>query len=446
MPVSENNDFETALDDATGYAAHLVPYGFAFLRWLLISVIVGVPCGFLGSAFHIGVGMATAFREQNPWVLYTLPAAGVAAVALYRLFESEGLSTDSVIDQVQTGEGLRLKLLPAIFLTTALTHLAGGSAGREGAALQMGGTVGLGVGRLFHLDDRDMRTAVMAGMAAFFSALFGTPVGATIFAMAVITVGALYHVAFIPCLVASLAAYGISLWCGVAPTRFALAAPELEPTMLLRVGVLAWFCGMLSVVFCEVLHHSEQAVRTLVPNPWLRAGIGGGVLLALTLALGTTDYNGAGMDVITRAIEQGMARPDAFIWKLVFTTITLSVGFKGGEVVPCFFIGATFGCVVGPLLGMPASFAAAVGLITVFCGATNCPIASMVLAVEMFGGAGLVYYALGCGISYALSGYSGLYSSQRILYDKLKARYIDVRANAYHEGGFSTHQARHDEG
>jgi H+/Cl- antiporter ClcA len=440
MAVEE--EVEWALDDARSYAAHLVPYAKAVVRLLVISIAAGVPCGLLGSAFHIGVDFATRFRLEHPAIIYALPVAGLIAVAIYHFLGVEGLSTNSVLEQIRTGEGLRLKLLPAVFLTTVLTHLFGGSAGREGAALQMGGTVGLGVGRLFHLDERDQGTAVMAGMAAFFSALFGTPIAATIFAMAVVTVGALYHVAFVPCLVASLTAYAISLGFGIAPTRFAVSAPALDPLMLLRVALLAWLCAMLSTVFCVSLHDGERLAKRLLPNPWLRAAAGGAVLLALSLLVGTGDYNGAGTDVIVRAIEEGHALPAAFAWKMLFTVVTLSVGFKGGEVVPCFFVGATFGCVVGPLIGIPAGFAAAVGLISVFCGAINCPITSMVLAVEMFGAPGMTYYALCCGIAFVLSGYSGLYASQRILYDKLKARYIDVYANAYHEGGLSLH---HDE-
>lgn len=437
--MSINSEIEADVDDAKGYLAHLLPYAAVVIRWLAISVAVGVPCGLLGTAFHMGVHYATEFREMHPGVLFALPFAGVACVAIYRAFESEGLSTDSAIEQVRDGEGLRLKLLPAIFLSTIVTHLAGGSAGREGAALQMGGTIGLGVGRAFKLDEPDTSTATLAGMAAFFSALFGTPVGATIFAMAVINVGTLYHVAYLPCFVASIAAFGISLFFGVSPTRFVVVAPTLDPFMVVRVGLLAWFCAMLSVLFCEVLHRVEHAARVYVPSPWVRAVAGGVLLLALSFAVGTGDYNGAGMDVIVRAVEGGRAEPLAFALKTLFTVVTLSSGFKGGEVVPCFFIGATFGCVVGPMLGIPAGFAAAVGLISVFCAGVNCPIASMVLAVEMFGAEGIVFYALACGLAFALSGYSGLYSSQRIVFDKLKPVRIDVHANAYHEGGFEPH-------
>ncbi len=422
------------LENVKSYFAHLFLYVKALGKWLVISTLVGVLCGLLGSAFHIGVERATALRETTPWILYTLPAAGLLAVAIYRILRVEGQSTNDILREIQAGKGVSGALIPAIFLTTILTHLAGGSAGREGAALQMGGGIGYGVGSVMGLDDRDLRTATMTGMAAFFSALFGTPLAATIFAMGVVSVGLLYHAAFLPCFIASLSAYGVSLALGVEPTRFVVAAPELSLLMLLRVAVLAAACGILSALFCGVLHFTETNLHKRIPNPWLRAFLGGAVLLGLTLLLGTEDYNGAGIGVITAAVEAGNAVPTAFLWKMAFTSLTLAVGFKGGEVVPCFFIGATFGCVVGPLLGIPAGFAAALGLVAVFCGAVNCPMASMVLAVELFGAGGVLYYALACGLSYVLSGYKGLYSSQRILYDKLKAQYIDVHANAHREG------------
>ena len=406
----------------------------ALAKWLLISTATGLLCGALGTAFHLGVEVATEFRLSHPWVLYTLPAAGLLVVAIYKLFGAEGQSTNNILAEIQTGRGLSLALLPSIFFSTLVTHLAGGSAGREGAALQMGGTIGFKVGQYFCLDDRDLRTATMTGMAAFFSALFGTPLAATVFAMGVVSVGLLYHAAFIPCFVASLVAYGVSLAFGVAPTRFAVTAPALGMAMLLRVALLAALCAMVSVLFCAAIHGAEHLLKKLLPNPWLRALCGGAALLGLSLLCGSGDYNGAGMGLITAAVEQGQAKPFAFLLKLLFTALTLGAGFKGGEVVPSFFVGAAFGCVLGPLLGIPAGFAAAVGLVSVFCGAVNCPMASMVLAVELFGDGGMLYYALACGLSYVLSGYSGIYSSQRILYDKLKARYIDVHTNAHEEG------------
>ena len=416
------------------YISHYSIYGRAIGKWVIVSAVVGVLSGLLGSAFHIGVEYATQFRLGHPWILYTLPVVGLVIVALYKLLHTEGLNTNDIISEVQSGKGIRLRLLPSIFLATILTHLAGGSAGREGAALQMGGSLGFTAGRLMHLDDRDMRTATMAGMAAFFSALFGTPLAATVFAMAVISVGLLYHAALIPCLLSSMTAYGISLLLGVEPTRFAVSVPETGVLMLLRVAVLAALCAFVSILFCSVLHHSEEILRGKIKNPWLRAFIGGVILLGLSLVFASGRYNGAGMDVITDAVENGTALPWDFLLKMLFTGLTLGAGFKGGEVVPSFYVGATFGCVIGPLLGIPAGFAAAVGLVAVFCAVVNCPIASIFLAVELFGADGMLYFALACGLSFVLSGYGGIYSSQRILYDKLKARYIDVRTNAHHEG------------
>ena len=232
-------------------------YVQAMAKWLAVALVTGVCCGVVGSLFHIGVERATELREQHPWLLWCLPAAGLVIVAFYKLTKTEGQGTNDIIDAVHHGKPLSIWLLPAIFLGTILTHLCGGSAGREGAALQMGGTIGRHAGNLFNLDDRDLRTATMAGMAAFFSALFGTPLTATVFAIVVISIGVVYHVAFIPCLTASLVAYWISVELGVAPTRFSVAAPELEKLMLLRVAVLGVGCALVSVLLC----------RTLAPRP-----------------------------------------------------------------------------------------------------------------------------------------------------------------------------------
>ena len=418
----------------TAWLKRAAVYVRALLKWLVLALVIGAFCGVIGSAFHIGVHHATELRAHHPWLLLCLPLAGLGIVGFYKLVKVEGHGTNNIIDAVHFGKGLSIFLLPAIFIGTILTHLCGGSAGREGAALQMGGTIGYHTGRILRLDDRDLRVATLAGMAAFFSALFGTPLAASVFAMMVISIGIVYDVAFIPCLAAALTAYGVSLAMGVEPTRFHVEMPVLDGWMLTRVAILAALCALVSIVFCNVIHQVEHHTAHHVKNAWLRTVAGGVVIIALTWLCGTTDYNGAGMEVITAAVEHGIARPEAFLLKILFTAITLAAGYKGGEVVPSFFVGATFGCVVGPLLGIPAGFAAALGLIAVFCGATNCPLASIFLAIELFGDGGMLYFALVCGISYMLSGYNGLYSSQTILYSTLKARYINVHTNAYHEG------------
>ena len=227
---------------------------------------------------------------------------------------------------------------------------------------------------------------------------------------------------------AFLAALAISNAFGIAPTQFTFALTAVPKLLLLRVAALAAVCSLMSILFCVTMHGTERLFAGRIPNTWLRIAAGGAIVVVLSLLVGTGDYNGAGMDVITRAIEGGQAAPDAFFWKLLFTAVTIGSGFKGGEVVPTFFIGATLGCVLGGLLGIPAGFAAALGLVCVFCGAVNCPIASMVLSIELFGAGQLVYFALACGVAYMLSGYFGLYSSQKILYSKLRTEFINIHA------------------
>ena len=405
-------------------------YGRALGKWLLLAAVTGTACGLLGSAFHIAVEAVTELRAAQPWLLYGLPLAGLAIVALYKLLKTEGQGTNDIFNEVHLGGNISILLVPAIFLGTVLTHLCGGSAGREGAALQMGGSLGYRTGRLFGFDERDLRVATTAGMAAFFTALFGTPLTAAIFSIAVVSVDSFYHAALFPSFATALCAYGVSRLFGVEPTHFALEAPPPETGLLIRTAVLAALCALLSAFFCFVIHGTERLLKAKIPNPWLRAFAGGCAVAALTLLCGSGDYNGAGMNVIAAAVEQGeTAHPAAFLLKLLFTAVTLGAGFKGGEVVPSFFVGAAFGCAAGPLLGLPAGFAAALGLVAVFCGAVNCPLASIALSVELFGGGGLLYFSLACCVSYVLSGYNGLYSSQTILHSKLKAQYINVHTN-----------------
>ena len=407
---------------------HYGLYVTAMLKWLAVGALVGGVGGFVGAAFHLGVGYATQLRTGHPWVLYLLPLGGVVIVGLYKLCRLEGAGTNAVIESVHFGKKVPTLLVPLIFVATVITHLCGGSAGREGAALQIGGGIGYRAGTLLHLGEKDLPLATLCGMSGVFAALFGTPLTATIFALEVISVGVFYYSALVPCIVASLAALAISNAFGIAPTHFTFALTAVPRLLLLRVAALAAVCSLMSILFCVTMHGTERLFAGRIQNPWLRIAAGGAIVVVLTLLVGTGDYNGAGMDVITRAIEGGQAAPDAFFWKLLFTAVTIGSGFKGGEVVPTFFIGATLGCVLGGLLGIPAGFAAALGLVCVFCGAVNCPIASIVLSIELFGAGQLVYFALACGIAYMLSGYFGLYSSQKILYSKLRTEFINIHA------------------
>ena len=405
---------------------HYGLYVTAMLKWLAVGALVGGVGGFVGAAFHLGVGYATQLRTGHPWVLYLLPLGGVVIVGLYKLCRLEGAGTNAVIESVHFGKKVPTLLVPLIFVATVITHLCGGSAGREGAALQIGGGIGYRAGTLLHLGEKDLPLATLCGMSGVFAALFGTPLTATVFALEVISVGVLYYAGLLPCITASLTGYYIATLMGVAPTRFAVAMPELNWPTLGLVTALAVGCALVSILFCRGLHITEHLAERWLKNSFLRAAAGGLVIVLATLALGTADYNGAGMDVIQRAVEQGQANGWAWLLKLAFTAVTIGCGFKGGEVVPSFFVGATFGCAAGALLGLPTGFAAAIGLVAVFCGAVNCPIASVILSVELFGAGGLAYFTAACAVSYLLSGYCGLYSSQTILYSKLRAEFINV--------------------
>lgn len=398
-------------------------------KWLLLAAVTGTACGLLGTLFRLATDRVTGLRAERPWLLYCLPLAGLAIVGLYKLTKTEGRGTDDIINAVQHGAKVPPLLLPAIFLSTVLTHLCGGSAGRMGAALQMGGVIGGCTGRLFRTDGPDTRAVIQCGMAAFFSVLFGTPLTGAVFALTVISVGSFCHAALVPCLTAALISYRISLAMGLEPMRFAVTAPALETGTLLRAALLGVLCALVSTLFCRTVRAVGSTLCKRVPNPWLRAALGGFAVILLTVLTGGQDYNGTSMALTARAIESGSAPGWAFLVKILFTAVTLGAGFKGGEIAPLFCVGSAFGCAAGPLLGIPPGFAAAAALAAVFCGATNCPLASLFLSIELFGAGGLPYFALACGVSFALSGYRGLYSSQTIPHSKLKAPDISGRAN-----------------
>ena len=407
--------------------AHIGQYAVTLLKWMVLGGVIGLVGGIIGSLFHIGVDTATQVRLAHPWVLYLMPVGGLAIVGLYRLTKTEGKGTNDIITSVHFGEQVPGLLVPVIFVSTVITHLCGGSAGREGAALQIGGGIGYQAGRLLRLGEKDLPLATLCGMSGVFAALFGTPLTATVFALEVISVGVLYYAGLVPCLTAALTGYLVSVLMGVPPTRFTVTVPGLEVRTMLLVMVLALLCAVVSILFCRGLHGVEHLLKRTLKNPYLRVAVGAAVLIGLTL-LTNGDYNGAGMEVIGRAIA-GQADPWAWVWKLLFTAITIGCGFKGGEVVPSFFVGAAFGCVAAGWLGLPAGFGAAMGLVSVFCGAVNCPLASIILSVELFGSGDLLYFAMACSISYLISGYCGLYSSQTILYSKLRAEFINVRTH-----------------
>ena len=410
-------------------ASRVRQYIISFFKWTLIALVTGGIGGALGAGFRYAVNYVTEIREEYSWLCFLLPVGGVMIAFLYRVTKLSGhADTNLIINSVRTEGKVPLYLAPVIFLSTVITHLFGGSAGREGAALQLGGCIGSAIGRSVKLGEKDMHLAVMCGMSGLFSALFGTPLTATIFAMEVISVGIIYYSAFLPCIVSALTAYGITLLFGLTPTAYPLTdIPELSIVTILLVAVIGLAAALVSMAFCITLEQIHKFAAKYFRNEYLRVIVGGAVIALLTLILGTR-YNGIGGSVITAAVVDGEALPYDFVLKMLFTAITIGFGYKGGEIIPTFFIGSTMGALIGSLIGLPPGFAAAIGLVALFCGVVNCPIASLVLSVELFGSGGLLYFAVAVCLSYMLSGYYGLYSGQKIMYSKRRARYINRNA------------------
>lgn len=396
-------------------------YVLFFLKWTALAAITGCLCGGVGALFFQAVSLADEWFAGYGWLLYLLPAAGLVIALSYNL---AGVQQDKganlVMVSLRTGKLMPHGIVPRIFAGTVLTHLCGGSAGREGAALMIGAGIATGLDRLLHLRPEEAKVMTMCGMSALFAAVFGTPVTAAVFSMEVAAVGVFRYSALCPCITASLTGWGVSSLLGTAPEWMpGIAVPAGNVENLLRVAVLAVLCALCSILFLSASHLAGHLYQRYLPNIMVRAAAGGILVIAATLLLGTRDYNGAGMGLAIAAVEGHIAAPWAFLAKILLTALTVGAGYKGGEIVPAFSIGAMLGCAAGPLLGLDPGFAAAIGLIALFCSIVNCPIASLVLSVELFGGEGLWFFAVTCGVSYLMSGYYSLYAEQKIIYSKL---------------------------
>ena len=397
-------------------------YIISFLKWVLFGLLMGIWGGLLGAGFHHALHFVTHLRSHYTWLIFLLPLGGLASVGVYTLFrQRSNRGTNEIIDAVLKGQDVSAKVAPTIFLASAITHLFGGSAGREGAALQIGGSTATLLSRGLRLERRDRRVLIVCGMSAVFAGLFGTPLTATLFCMEFVTVGMLFSPALLPGYLAAYVASRISGMLGVHPEGLLL---ETVTAVTLgnswRFLILAALVSLVGIVMCWLFHKAEHLAQHHLPNPWIRIALGGAVILAITLLVGDQRYNGAGMEMALGAVE-GSANWYDFLLKMLLTAITLAAGFKGGEIVPTFCIGATFGCVLGGLLGLDPGLCGALGLIGLFCCVTNSPFASIVLSIEMFGGANIHLFALVCVICYVLSGDSGLYSSQMHIFHKASA-------------------------
>lgn len=400
------------------------------VKWILVAVITGLVVGAVGIAFSYAMEWAARMRGTYTWLLYCLPLSGVLIVAWYYLFhDKHNQGTNLVISAIQSGEEVPIRMAPLMFVATVLTHLCGGSAGREGAALQIGASIGNQIGKVLRFNENDKRVMIMCGMSACFSALFGTPAAAAIFSMEVVSIGVMYYAALVPCVIASFVAHSLSAMCGVSWEAFPVTTPPaFTAKSACIIGILAVLCAVVSVIFCEALHRTNHFFRKYVSNHFARTIVGGCIIIALTLLVGNRDYNGTGMDVIARCFETGEVFPLAFLLKMIFTAVTLACCYKGGEIVPTFYVGATFGCLFSMITGFYSPLCIAVGMGSLFCGVTNSPIASLLICFELFAYEGMPYYLLAIALSYMLSGYHGLYSSQKILYSKFKTTYVDRKA------------------
>lgn len=415
-----------------------------------MACIVGSACAF----FLWSLDSATSLRFSHPWLLFFLPLAGILVGYTYHFIgkRAEGGSNLLMEEIHKPGGGVPRRMAPLILMATVITHLFGGSAGREGTAVQMGGSIASAFARLFKLTSLDIRILLMAGIAAGFGAVFGTPLAGAIFAMEVLTVGQIRYEALIPCLIAAITGDWACHQWGIGHTHYHVSymsdamAPaqwfHLDGLLLAKVIIAALAFGYVSALFSEISHGLSAWFKKLCPHAPLRPALGGLIVIGLVYALGTRQYLGLGVTspdpsevTIFSLFSATEAHPWAWWWKLVFTTVTLSAGFKGGEVTPLFFIGAALGNALAGVLGAPFDLFAAIGFVAVFAGATNTPLACTVMGIELFGAANSVYLATACFIAYLCSGHSGIYLAQRIAVPKVKEGVIspDVSLRQWRE-------------
>ena len=402
-----------------------------FMKWTIISVVIGVTVGVIGTIFGHGVAWATRIWNRFHWTVFLMPAAGLVIVGLYKLcHEEKNKGTDMVIEAISATADVTAATAPLIFISTILSHCVSASLGREGAALQLGGSLGNMIGKGLRLDEKDKKIAVMCGMSAGFAALFGTPLAAAVFAMEVISIGVMYYAALVPCVFSAFIGAGISSHFGLKGEHFMIGQiPEFGiygAALSIFLGIV---CACVGVVFCISLHKSGHLYRKYFPNPYIRILAGSGIFIVLTLIFSSRMYNGSGMALVERCFEGNEIPVYGFLLKILFTAVALGAGFKGGEIVPTLCVGATLGFALGGILGAPLGLCTAIGMTCLFVSVTNCPLTTMFLAFEMFGFEAMPYFALAAGVCFTLSGYYGLYSSQKFVYSKTRTEYINRKSH-----------------
>ncbi len=398
-------------------------------RETLLAVPVGLLAGSASAFFLWSLDRVTGARWQHPWLLWLLPVAGFGVGWIYhRLGQTAGRGTNLILDQIhEPGGGVPARMAPLVLFGTLATHLCGGSAGREGTAVQMGGSLADTLARLCGSDASTRRTLLIAGIAAGFGSVFGTPLAGAIFALEVLVVGRLACRHFVPALVASIVGDLICSAWGIRHAVYSLGlggttafAAPLDPWLLIKVVVVAVAFGLVARSFSELTHRLHAGLKHVVPYAPFRPVLGGLAVIALVYLGGTRDYLGLGVSspdpqavTLLSAFQTGGAGTWSWAWKLLFTVVTLASGFKGGEVTPLFFIGAALGHTLALPLGAPVGLFAGLGLIAIFAGATKTPLACTVLGIELFGAHAAVYFALACYVAFFASGRTGIYTAQR---------------------------------
>jgi len=405
---------------------------FAFLRtllkWILLGGGVGIMAGTASAVFLVTLDWATRTRLATPSIIFLLPLAGFIVGWVYHRFAGTAAQGNNlVIEEIHSNQSrIPLRMAPLVLVGTVITHLFGGSAGREGTAIQMGASLADTLRRVLRLNADDRRLMIMAGISGGFGSIFGTPVAGFIFGMEVQSVGRIRYEGIIPCLVAAYIGDIVTRFWGVGHTHYpVLANIEIEPLLLLKVAMAGIVFGLTSILFIELTHGIKHLQNRLVKYPPLRPLVGGIMIIALTLALNTQDYLGLGIPLIQQSVSGSDVATFAFLFKLVFTALTLGSGYLGGEVTPLFVIGSTLGYTLGGLLGVDPTFMASIGFVAVFAGASNTPLACALMAIELFGGGSSVYLILGCMVAYLASGHRGIYVTQRI--NSPKAVGVDIR-------------------
>ena len=392
-----------------------VPMFSYLIRWTLISLLAGLLTGSASALLLVSLNWATHVREENIWLIGLLPIAGLIIGLIYHYWGSSVVKGNNyLIEEIHEPKDIiPFKMAPLIYITTVMTHLFGGSAGREGTAVQMGGAIADQFSKWFRFSKNDHQIMVMVGISGGFASVFGTPLAGAVFALEVITVGRVHYNSILPCFfAAAFANYTCRAW-GVHHTTYAVPfVPEATLMNIMLVVLAGIFFGLAAMAFSRSVPFWQKLIRKIDYAP-LQPFVGGCVIALAVLVMGTTRYIGLGVPVISESFVQQQEWYD-FLLKIIFTTFTLGVGFKGGEVTPLFFVGATLGSALSGILPLPTAVLAGVGFVAVFAGATNTPIACTLMGIELFGSECGLYIAIGCVVAYLFSGHTGIYRSQII--------------------------------